>query len=85
VTDRTKREMMSFAEAFTLPGLEGSIPAGSYEVETEEELLEQLSFPVYRRVSTTIRLPMQGGGASSYQIVRVDPADLSAAGGKRSA
>ena len=74
--------MISFAEAFTLPGREGSIPAGTYEVETEEELLEQLSFPVYRRASTTIRVPMQGGGASSYQMVRVDPADLVSAGGK---
>lgn len=81
MSSRTKREMMSFAAPFTVPGLEGAIPAGTYEVETEEELLEELSFPAYRRVSTTIRLPVPGGGASSYQVVRVDPADLEAAGG----
>ena len=43
---------------------------------TDEELIEQLSFPVYRRVSTVIFVPAQ---ASSVEMVSIDPLDLQAA------
>ena len=82
MTTRTRYETVTFPTAFTLPGVDGTIPPGSYEVATEEELLEQLSFPAYHRLSTTMRIPMTGGGSASYQVVRVDPADLEAAQGK---
>jgi hypothetical protein len=44
---------------------------------TDEELIEELSFPVYRRVSTMIFVP--GNSASSVEMVAVDPQDLQAA------
>ena len=55
---RTSRRTVTFRRPFALRGLEGVQPAGTYEVETDEELLEQLSFPVWHRTATTIRLPL---------------------------
>ena len=34
-------------------GVDRRLAAGEYEVTTDEELIEGLSFPVYRRVATT--------------------------------
>jgi hypothetical protein len=44
---------------------------------TDEELIEELSFPVYRRVSTMIFVP--GKSASSVEMVAIDPQDLQVA------
>ena len=40
---------------------DGEQPPGVYTVDTEEELLESVSFPAYRRVSTVMRCPAPGG------------------------
>jgi len=56
-----------------LKGIDREIPAGSYRVVTDEELVEGLSFPVYRRISTMIFVPAQ---ASSVEMVSIDPLDL---------
>lgn len=53
------------------------LPAGDYEILTEDELIEGLSFPVYRRTSTVIFVP--GQTASSVEMVPIDPRDLAAA------
>jgi hypothetical protein len=54
----------------------GTQPAGAFVVETNEELLEGISFPVWRRQSTVIRLhPHPGLGLT----VTIDPAELDAA------
>jgi hypothetical protein len=57
-----------------LKGVDRILPAGNYRVLTDEELIEELSFPVYRRVSTMIVVPT--GSASSVEMVKVDPQDL---------
>ena len=79
MTLRTTRRTVTFARPFSLPGIAGLQPAGSYVVETDEELLEGLSFPVYRRVATTIFLPTQPGGTVSGQLAVIDPLDMEAA------
>jgi hypothetical protein len=38
-------------------GADRMVPAGDYRVVTDEELIEGLSFPAYRRVSTVVFLP----------------------------
>lgn len=76
---RTTRRTVTFSRPFTLAGIDGVQPAGSYEVETDEELVEGLSFAVYRRLATVMRLPVPDGGAGSLQIVTIDPADLAEA------
>ena len=54
------------------------LPAGTYRVVTDEELIEAISFPVYRRVATMMFVPAPPG-ASSIEMVTVDPLDLQAA------
>ena len=53
------------------------LPAGGYRVATDEELIEGLSFPAYRRASTMIFVPAQS--ASSVEMVAIDPQELRAA------
>jgi hypothetical protein len=74
MTIRTTRKMVTFVRPFMLKGVDRILPAGDYRVLTDEELIEELSFPVYRRVSTMIVVPT--GSASSVEMVKVDPQDL---------
>ena len=49
---RTHRKTVIFHGPFSLEGIGRLLPAGSYEIVTDEELIEGLSFPVYRRIAT---------------------------------
>lgn len=79
MTTRSKRVTMTFQHSFSLHGVECSLAPGQYDVVTDEELIEEGSFPVYHRVSTLIFLPAQAHRPSSIEIVNDDPADLAAA------
>jgi len=74
---RTHRTTSSFTRPFLLRGVDHLLPPGTYEVLTEEELVEGLSFPVYRRLSTMMFVP--GRWASSLEMVTIDPVELAAA------
>lgn len=76
---RTHRETVTFHAPFSLEGIGRLLPAGSYEVATDEELIEGLSFPVYRRVATMMLVATQSSQASSIEMLTVDPRDLAAA------
>ena len=78
-TERTSRRTVTFTRPFSLSGIDGVQPAGSYTVETDEELLPGLSFPAYRRVATLIFLPARPGDAVSGRVATVDPLELEAA------
>jgi hypothetical protein len=54
VLNRTRREDIVFRRPFALKGWAEPQPAGAYAVDVEEELIEGLSFPAYRRVSTMV-------------------------------
>jgi hypothetical protein len=41
-----------------------------------QELIQELSFPTYRRVATVIFVPAESGQASSVEMVTIDPRDL---------
>ena len=56
---------MTFAHPFLLKGVDRILGAGDYRVVTDEELIEELSFPVYRRVATMIFVPADSKNASS--------------------
>jgi hypothetical protein len=73
---RTTRESIAFDRPFSLRAVDEVQPAGTYVVEIDEDLIEGLSFLAYRRVATTIYLPLRWGGAGSVQAVRVDPSEL---------
>ena len=67
---------MSFARPFLLKGVDWVLAAGQYKVITDEELIEELSFPVYRRVATMIFVPADSQNSSSVEMVAIDPRDL---------
>ncbi len=77
--ERTTNSSVTFMHPFSLIGLDGVQPAGTYLVETVEETLDNLSFVAYRRVSTTIVLPAVGTDTGQRQVVTIDPDDLKAA------
>jgi len=76
---RSLSKIVAFRSPFLLKGVDRTLPAGDYRVVTDEELIEGISFPVYRRVSTMIFVPSQSQGASSVEMVTIDPKDLQAA------
>jgi hypothetical protein len=76
---RTTRKTITFAKPFSLMGVGRILPAGNYEVVTDEELIEGLSFPVYRRVATMMLAPTQSQNRSSVGMLTIDPLDLASA------
>lgn len=76
---RTTFTIVTFLRPFVLPGVDGELPAGSYEVETEEELVDGVSFPVYRRKLTMMHLKGKPGQAILARSVVIAPNDLNAA------
>lgn len=75
---RMHRETVTFHSPFLLEGVGRLLPAGSYEVVTDEELIEGLSFSVYRRVATMMMAPAQSS-QGSIEMLTVNPLDLAAA------
>jgi hypothetical protein len=72
---RSLNQTVVFNKPFLLRGLGRVLPAGDYRVVTDEELIEGISFPAYRRVSTMIFVPA-AHGASRVEMVTIDPLDL---------
>jgi hypothetical protein len=71
---RTSSKTVTFAHPFLLKGVDRILGAGDYRVVTDEERIEELSFPVYRRVATMIFVPAASAHASSVEMVAIDPA-----------
>jgi hypothetical protein len=76
MTIRTSSKTVSFARPFLLKGVDRVLAAGQYKVITDEELIEGVSFPVYRRVATMIFVPADSQNSSSVEMVAIDPRDL---------
>jgi hypothetical protein len=74
MTTRTSSKTVTFARPFLLKGVDRMMTAGDYRVVTDEELIQELSFPVYRRVATMIFVPAASGHA--FEMVAIDPRDL---------
>ena len=75
---RTKRRILTFKRPFTLKGVDGQLPPGDYELVTDEELIEELSFPVFRRVASWIMAPARGA-ATATEMIPIDPAEIAVA------
>ena len=63
MTIRSRRETVTFKHPFRIRGIDRLLPAGSYEVITDEEMIEGLSFAAFRRVATMIIIPAETGRA----------------------
>jgi hypothetical protein len=57
MTTRSRRETVTFLHPAQIKGVDRVLAPGSYEVVTDEEMIEGLSFPCYRRVATMIMVP----------------------------
>jgi len=79
MSTRTRCASVAFAHPFELTGIDRVLPPGAYRVVTDEELIECLSFPVYRHVATMIFVPVVLHHASPVEMVIIDPRDLRAA------
>ena len=79
MTTRTTETTVTFRRPFTLAAIDGAQPAGTYRVETDEELLPGLSFDAFQRVATMLHLPSMSAPGGRRQVITVDPAELSAA------
>ena len=77
MTMRTSSKTVTFRRPFRLKGVDRILPPADYRVVTDEELIEGLSFPAYRRVSTMVFVPAPSG--SAVEMATVDPLDLEAA------
>ncbi len=79
MTTRMSEKTVTFRRPFVLGGFDEVLPAGAYGVETDEELLEGISFPAYRRILTVIRLHAKPGHPGVTQTLTIDPNELDAA------
>lgn len=75
---RTTTKTVTFMHPFSLSGTAEAYPAGTYTVETDEELLQASSIPAYRRIATLLRLERTTGTVLT-QIVETNPAELAGA------
>jgi hypothetical protein len=70
---------VTFMRPFSLASFDAVQPAGTYRLVTEEEEITGLSFPAFRRLTTTLHTPAVSVLARLRQAFPVDTADLEAA------
>ena len=77
MTIRSRREIITFKHPFRIKGIDRLLPAGGYEVITDEEMIEGLSFAAFRRVATMIMVPAATSRSSAMEMLSISPIDLS--------
>ena len=76
MTVRTSEGTMTFRRPFVLSWFDEVLPAGAYNVETDEEPLEGISFPAYRRILTVLYLHAMPGRQGQTRVLPIDPNEL---------
>jgi hypothetical protein len=76
---RSSRRAITFLHPFNFAGLDGTQPAGTYIVVTEEEQITGISFEGWRRTETSLRLPAIGRDTGVEQVIVINPQDLAEA------
>ncbi len=74
---RSRRETVTFAHPAQIKGVDRVLAAGSYEVVTDEEMIEGLSFPCFRRVATMIMVPGAPPHQNAMEMIAIGSVDLS--------
>ena len=77
MTTRTRRETVHFKHPFRIRGVDRLLSAGAYEVVTDDEMIEGLSFPCFRRVATMIMVPGLAPRHGSMEMISISSVDLS--------
>ena len=80
MTIRTRRETVTFRHPFRIHGIDRVLPAGAYPVIADEETIESETFSAWRRVGTSIIVPVSGllGAVEMLSIRAIDLADAQA-------
>ena len=76
MTMRSRREAVTFKHPFRIKGIDRLLPPGAYEVITDEEMIEGLSFASFRRVATMITVPAAPPRTSTVERISINPVDL---------
>lgn len=76
MTTRSRRGTVTFVHPARINGIDRLLAAGTYDVVTDEEMIEGLSFPSYRRVATMIMVPGAPPRHSSMEMISIASADL---------
>ena len=76
ILTRSRRETVTFRHPFRIKGIDRPLQAGAYEVVTDEEMIEGLSFPCFRRVATMIMVPGAPPHHSSIEMISINSVDL---------
>jgi hypothetical protein len=79
MTTRSRRETVHFKHPFRIKGIDRLLAPGAYEVITDEEMIEGLSFASFRRVATMIMVPAAAPRTSSMEMISIGSVDLSGA------
>lgn len=79
MTIRTTRTTVSFANPFTLRGLEGVQSAGEYVILHDDEQIEGLSRLAYRRVATLFQTPATTASQLLVKSFPISQTELDAA------
>jgi hypothetical protein len=77
MTIRSRRETITFKHPFRIKGIDRLLSAGAYEVITDEEMIEGLSFASFRRIATMIMVPAGTPHGSTMEMVSIGSVDLS--------
>ena len=77
MTIRSRREIVTFKHPVQIRGVDRLLPAGAYEVITDEEMIEGLSFASFRRVATMIMVPAAASRGSTMEMISIGSVDLS--------
>jgi len=79
MTMRSRREAVTFKHPFRIKGIDRLLPPGAYEVITDEEMIEGLSFASFRRVATMITVPAAPPRTSTVERISINPVDFAVA------
>ncbi len=77
MTMRSRREVISFKHPFRIEGVDRLLSAGAYEVITDEEMIEGLSFASFRRVATMIMVPAGAPLGATMEMISISSVALS--------
>ena len=75
MTIRTRRETVTFKHPFRIHGIDRMLPAGAYPVIADEETIEAETFSAWRRIGTSIIVPVEGV-AGSVEMLSIRALDL---------